>query len=117
MSRIIIFIFVLFLVYACGSKDEKTKIPDNIIPPDKMVLILVDFHLVEASIYQGQQRHEDVNGLTNYRYKSILKKHKISRKQLSDSFMFYTDHMKDMEKIYKEVVMELSTMQSRIISK
>jgi hypothetical protein len=117
MSRKIIFIFVLFLVYACGSKDEKTKIPDNIIPQDKMVSIIVDFHLVEASISQGQQRHEDVNEMTNYRYNSVLKKHKISRKQLSDSFMFYTDHMKDLDKIYKQVVVELSTMQSRIISK
>jgi hypothetical protein len=117
MYRKIAIIFVLFLVYACGSKDEKTKIPDNIIPPEKMVAIIVDFHLVEASIAQGQQRHEDVNQITNYRYNSVLKKHNISRNKLSESFNFYTDHMKDLEKIYKEVVVELSTTQSRIISK
>jgi hypothetical protein len=117
MLRKIVFITILLLVYSCGSKDTKTKIPDNIIPPDKMVAVLVDFHLVDASVGLGQQKHEDVNDISNYRYNSVMKKHKITRTQLSESFMFYTGHMKDLENIYKQVVVELSTMQSRIISK
>jgi hypothetical protein len=117
MFKKIIFISVLFLFCACGSKTEKTKIPDNIIPPDKMVSVIVDFHLIEASIGIEQQNGGDVNGMSNFRYNSVMKKHKINRKQLSDSFMFYTRHMKEMDKIYKQVVVELSTMQSRIISK
>jgi hypothetical protein len=117
MIRKIALLSVLLLVYACSSKDNKTRIPDNIIPPDKMVSIIVDFHLVEASLSQSQQNHEDVNQLSNYRYNSIFQKHKINRIQLGESIMFYTDHMKDLEAIYKEVVVELSTTQSRIISK
>jgi hypothetical protein len=117
MIRKIALISVLFLVCACSSKEKKTKIPDNIIPPEQMVSIIVDFHLVEASIFQGQQNHEDVNLISNYRYKWIFQKHKINRNQLSESLMFYTYHMKDLEAIYKEVVVELSTTQSRIISK
>jgi hypothetical protein len=117
MIRKIAIISVLLFVCACGSKDDKIKIPEHIIPPDHMVSIIVDFHLVEASVVQSQQRHEDVNQFTNYRYNSVLKKHKVSRKQLSESFMFYTKNLKELEAIYKEVVVELSTTQGRIISK
>jgi len=117
MIRKIAFLAVLLLVCACSSKDKKTEIPENIIPPDSMVSILVDFHLVEASVFQGQKIHEDINEVTNSRYKFIFKKHKINRKQLSESLMFYSEHMKDLETIYKQVVVELSTTQSRIISK
>ncbi len=117
MIRKLVIISVLFFVYACGSGDKEAKIPDNIISQKEMVLVLVDFHLADASILQGQQRHEDINEFSNYRFNSVLKKHKISRNQLKESFKFYSEHIKDLEKIYKEVVVELSTTQSRIISK
>lgn len=117
MIRRITFISFLFLLCACSSEDEKLKIPDNIIPPEQMVPILVDFHLVEASVIQAKQRNEDVNQATNFRYRSILEKHKISRNKLSESIAFYTGHMKELHKIYEEVVVELSKTQSRIISK
>jgi hypothetical protein len=117
MIRRIAVISFLFLLCACGSEDEKIKIPKNIIPPEEMVSILVDFHLVEASIIQAKQRNEDENQLTNYRYRSVLEKHKISRKKISESITFYTGHMKEFHKIYEEVVVELGKTQSRIISR
>jgi hypothetical protein len=117
MIRKIVFISFLFILNACGSRDEKLKIPDNIIPPEQMVSVLVDFHLVEASIIKAQQRNEDVNALSDFYYHSILKKHKINRKKFEESILFYSRHMKEMHNIYQQVVVELSKTQSRIISK
>jgi hypothetical protein len=117
MFRKIAILSLLFLVCACSSEDEKIKIPENIIPPEQMVPIIVDFHLVEASLVQANQRHEDLNQITNYRYTSVLKKHKVNRKQLAESLIFYTDNIKELESIYTKVVEELSTTQGRIISK
>ena len=117
MLRKIVFIFCLFVFYACGSRDEKLKVPDNIIQPDEMVSILVDFHLVEASLSLSQDKHEDVNQTTNFRYRSVMEKHKISRAKFDESIRYYSSHMKEMHKIYQQVVVELSTTQSRILSK
>jgi hypothetical protein len=117
MIRKIAFISFVFLLCACSSKDENIKIPENVIPPEEMVSILVDFHLVEASVIKSQEDNADINQLTNFRYRSILTKHKISRKKLDESIAFYTEHMKEMHKIYEQVVVELSKTQSRIISK
>jgi len=82
-----------------------------------MVLVLVDFHLAEAAIVDVQNKKEDVNQYTNYFYNSILQKHNISRKKFSESISFYNKNLKEFQKIYKDVVVELSKTQSRIISK
>ncbi|MEI6124407.1 MAG: DUF4296 domain-containing protein [Bacteroidota bacterium] len=110
-------IFLLIFIFTACSREKNVKIPNNIIPPDKMVIILVDFHLAEAVIVDKQQKKEDVNQWTNYYYSSILLKHNITRKKFRDSMKFYTENIEEMEKIYKEVVVELSKTQSRIISK
>lgn len=114
MIRNILFISFLSILLSCSSEDKKILIPENIIPPEQMVPILVDFHLTEASIYLNQQKHENVGPITIERYNFILKKHKITRKKLDESFRFYSDHINEMEKIYEQVVVELSKAQSGI---
>jgi len=117
MIRKITFILCLFVFYSCGSRDEKLKVPDNIIQPQEMVSILVDFHLIEASLSLSQDKREDVNQTSNFRYRSVMEKHKITRAKFDESIRYYSGHMKEMHKIYQQVVVELSTTQSRIISK
>ncbi len=116
IRKILILLFLCF-IFGCSSNDENISVPKNLIQPEEMVSILVDFHLIEASIGQAQDRHEDVNQATNFRYNSVLKKHKISRIKFDESIAFYTMHMKALHKIYEKVVEELSETQSRIISK
>lgn len=117
MARLVSFISLIILFTACNSKEEKLKIPIDILTPEQMTAVIVDFHLVEASIVMAQQNHEDVNILTVQRYSSVLKKHKITRQKFDDSIRFYTQHIKEMQEIYQDVVVELSKTQSRIISK
>ena len=54
-TGIIVFSLAMILVSACGSKKEQEPIVEekpvgNIIPRDKMVDVLVDFHLVDSGI-------------------------------------------------------------------
>ena len=105
------------LIVACGNKDKAVKIPINIIPPTEMVGVLVDFHLAEAVIRNAQEKNMDVNQTSNQYYYSLLKKHGITRKKYTESLKFYSQNSKEYQKIYKEVVVELSKMQSFVISK
>ncbi len=107
----------MMLLMACGNKDKSVKIPKNVIPPTEMVGVLVDFHLAEAVIRDAQQRNMELDQTSNQYYYSLLKKHKISRKQFAESLKFYTENSKELQKIYKDVVVELSKMQSFVISK
>lgn len=114
MIRKIFFISFLSVLLSCSQQDKKIHIPENIIPPEQMVPILVDFHLTEASIYLSKQKDEEIGPITVQRYDFILNKHQITRKKLNESFRFYSDHLNEMKKIYEQVVVELSKSQSGI---
>lgn len=105
------------MMFSCRNEEKEMQIPEHILTPEQMTALLVDFHLVEASVVQSQQAHEDINQLTNYRYNFVLEKHKTSRRQFTESLQFYNQNLKELKKIYENVVIELNTTQSRISSK
>lgn len=117
--RHLIAFFVLIsiiLLFACKGGEENVSVPADIIQPDSMIGILVDFHLVEAAISDKQQQKKNVAYYTDYYYQEILKKHQISRVDLDKAFDFYSYHPKLYREIYDQVLSELSRLQSQPVS-
>lgn len=104
----IFFLFAFILLTACNSKP---KPPKDVLPREKMIEVLVDFQLVEAAVFQQQNYQKDVKFYTNYYYDSVLKKHKISRKQFTTSINWYKNNMQEMDDMYGEILSRLSKMQ------
>lgn len=117
MLRTILSAFFLIFLVSCGSSDKEIKVPRHLIQPDEMVSILVDFHLCEAALVEDQTKGRDMNLFTNHYYNTILQKHNISRKKMLTSLQFYTANMKLLQKVYEEVVTELNTMESEVMSR
>ncbi|MBP8041513.1 MAG: DUF4296 domain-containing protein [Bacteroidales bacterium] len=112
---LILFLFVLALD-AC-SKDKRVSIPDEVIPPEQMVPVLVDFHLAEAALVKAREAQKDVDFLRDHYFNSILKKYNISYSKFYGSMKFYSENLKELYIIYGDVVSELSKTQSRILSR
>lgn len=107
-------LFSCFLLLSCSKKEE--KIPETVIPKEKMVLVLVDIHLAEA----GSQFNVPFDNSTNIKqayYQFIFKKHKITYPQLMKSWTFYTEHPEIFSEVYNEVITELSKKQAAAESK
>ncbi len=116
MKRLL-FIFILaFFVLSC-SKDKKAEIPADIIPPDQMVMVLVDFHLAEASLIEGRNEGQVISINKDFYFYSILQKYQISYKKFNQSLKFYCSNLEELDLIYKDVITELSKTQSRIGSR
>lgn len=116
MKYILILIsFALLGLFACTGGEDKVKIPSNILPPDSMVGIFVDFQLAESAIQMKQMQRKDPTMYTGFYYSMILKKHKINRPALDKNLKFYSRHPKLLREIYDKVVSELSTKQSRAL--
>jgi hypothetical protein len=98
----------LFFV-SCSKKEE--KIPAQIIPKDKMVHVMVDIHLAEAHS-QFNIPFDDPKKAKQGYYKFIFNKYKITSSQLMASWSFYAAHPEIFEKIYEEVITELSKKQA-----
>lgn len=102
--------FVLFFISCSDKKEEKIVIPNHILSKDQMTLILVDIHILEASLnlnmageLNGQKKENE--------YVSIYKKNKTTKKQYEESLYFYSQHPKLLSEVYDDVLSGISKKQ------
>jgi hypothetical protein len=108
-----LFLIVLLFVSSCGEKvvTDKNK-KEGILSVDKMVELMVDIQLADAAAdWQGKTANEKKKKTEEY-YSAVLQKHQLSREDFETSLDFYLLHPEEFEEIYKNVITELSKMQS-----
>ena len=101
ISRVVIMLSGLLMV----SCSKETKVPENTIPEEKMVLILTDIHLVEARVSRVSVISIDSSTLiTEKLKKDIFKRYQTDTAAYNRSYKFYSTHPEFMEQIYEKVV-------------
>ncbi len=111
------FVFVsLLILFSCsrGENKQEVEIPVDIIPQDSMVLLLTEVHLIEAAIFMQQQQgmNQDKRLVKQY-YQHFFKENEVSFNRLKKSIVFYSFNPYEYEKIYTEIVNELSILESK----
>src|SRR5689334_6483100 len=110
MRKILFSVTILALfIFSCSSPKESA--PDNLLPPDSMVTILVDVHLAEAAA--NVTRISDVQSFKAQElYPAIFKSHQTDSAAFHSSFNYYLKHPEKLEAIYDKVLNELSRRES-----
>ena len=110
MRRAITLMFILILLFGC----EDNKPGKDLIPPEKLVPVLVDMHLVYALQSSATIRNiaRDVDSVDTYGY--IYDKYDITRVQFDSTIAWYSRHPKIFMDIYDQVIMELSRMSDSV---
>ena len=98
-------LFIVFLI-ACGSPKE--KIPDDILSKEKMIEIVTELHVTEASINLNLYNADSL--------KTIYSKHQVTKSQYDSSFKYYALHPKQLSEIYKGVLNEISKRQAATVN-
>lgn len=104
-------ILIVSILFACSNNE--ISIPENIIPQEQMVQVLADIHIAEVTANfksPGDTINIDVKSL----YLQIYNKHSITEEQYRESYQFYLDHPTLFNKMYDEVITELSRRQTEI---
>ena len=113
---------VLFFLFACTAlaiiscSKPKVVIPEGVLSEKEMIPVLVDIHIAQAatSLYSPQDSERyGMNELLPY----ILSIHHIEQVKYDSSISFYTRHPEIMQKMYDEVINELSKKQGEVSSK
>jgi hypothetical protein len=108
MLRVLISMFIVVFLSSCEG-----EIPDEIIQPDRMTEVMVDFHLAEAICIDENLSAQATNQkMFDYRI-AICKKHKIDTALFSKSWKFYCSNPKLYEKVQDEVVERLNIQQMK----
>lgn len=115
MRLIIIILFSIIISFSCSKKKKEVKIPDDIMPKDSMVLVIKEVHLVEAAIFMQQQQglNQDKRLVKQY-YNHLFTSLDVDLNHFKKSLKFYSFNPIEMEKIYGEVVEELSLLESEV---
>lgn len=109
VKKIFVPLFALILFQSCTRTEG--PVPKEIISPDSMVSILVDVHLAEAA--SNVSRINDVQRFSaSDLYPVIFKTHHTDSVAFRKSFDYYLEHPKKLDKIYEQVINELSKRES-----
>jgi DNA-binding transcriptional ArsR family regulator len=112
------FLFICLLVVACSDKPT-ISIPDNVLSKEKMAAVMLDVHLLEASMSMtGINRNNiDLAGSSVSLDLDVLKKNNITKKQFDESFNFYSNNPQLLSEVYQMVLNDLSKMQAEVTNK
>jgi hypothetical protein len=107
MKQLFVILFVAVLAFAACDKLPVEK-PENLIKKGKMIDMLVDIHIAEATY--KHMRYDSVfkNSSEADFYYSILEKYGVPDSVFEKSFVFYASTPKNFEKMYRKVMNKLS---------
>ena len=111
--RTILLILSAISIFAFSSCDKPpVEKPDNLIPEDKMISMLADIHLAEATF--ATRRHQDstiMNTTSPDFYQSVLKEYNVTDTIFEKSYVYYASQPKKFEKMYQQVMNKLNEME------
>jgi hypothetical protein len=115
-------IFLIFLIlsfFSCKKNQKKEVYIDSkdILSEEQMISILVDIHFIEAELFIKQNNGKDIQYYTKYYYDYLTKKYNISYYQFKINISYYSSHIKELEKIYEQVVNTISQKNGEIYKK
>ena len=105
---LILFIFISF--FSCSK--PVVKEPELLIQENKMIDLLADIHLAEATF--NARRHRDsllMKSSSADFYYSILDKHQVPDSVFEQSFVFYASQPRKFEKMYRQAMNKLNEME------
>lgn len=96
----------VFIVSSCHDKNY-VAIPKNIIPPDSMVAVIADAHIIQAAAQQGYTQNPKDTTI-QMAYESMYKKHHINDSMYNQSLKFYCNNARLLDSVYEKVLNTLN---------
>ncbi len=86
-----------------------------VIPADTMVSVLTDFHLADGMINIEQKKGRTSSVLAGEYFYTVLERHQLTPEQFDESIRYYSYYTVQLDKIYEQVITNLSIMESSIL--
>jgi hypothetical protein len=113
-NRKLLILVILIFFYACSLKQKEINIPKYVISADSMAQILADVYIQETMINLHNQQGQHMKMNPEKQYQLIFHKYNISKEQYDSSYQFYLDNPALLNKIYENIIIELSKKQAEI---
>ena len=110
----IILIFTVILILS-GCRYNWIEKPKELIPPQKMVDMLVDLHIANAIFLETNYRPgTGIKLKSEDYYYSVLHKYNIPDSVFEKSVIYYSNYPKEFEKIYADVLDKINIKKEEV---
>jgi hypothetical protein len=110
MNRLIVLLFI----FLAACKAEFPSIPKDVIPMKEMVKVMADIHITDVIAAEKAQGGLDEKKLSLEYYQRIYTNHGITKEKFIRSYHFYESHPGLFDKMYEEVLVEMSRREGEI---
>ncbi len=83
---------------------QEDKVPDELLPAEKMSEIIEDFHLLEGKIEMLRVPPDSARKVYSHFAPMVYERHEVDSVLYKESLIFYMDHPNLMMEIYEAVV-------------
>lgn len=94
--RLVVCVTGVALLVAC------TRVPDNVIAPDRMADLLADLHTAESVVELNFGEYA-ADSTRKALKQAVLKRHEVTQQQLDTSFVWYGAHLDKYMDVYDDV--------------
>ena len=103
----------LLALPACQRPEEPPR-PADLLPKERMVLLLADLHLLEARVENSRLPPDSSRALYLTQQKDLLLKRAVSDSAFQRSYRYYGIHGKDLDDIYGAVIDTLGRREAKL---
>lgn len=102
---------LLVLLFSC--KPKLPVPPDDVIPMDKMRVLLADMHVVEAVAETKAQVGANEKNLVQEYDEQVFKNNKVTREDYTKSFKWYEENPVLLNQLYDSILNDLSAREAK----
>lgn len=103
---------LVLILGSCTGKEH--KVPEGILSPEKMSMVLADTYITEALISNMQIPYDSLKKSRKIYYHALYRKHGISREVFDSSYHYYEQHLEILEKIQDDAITELTKREAEV---
>lgn len=106
---------LLLLMFFFSGCSNNNSVPQNILPEDTMIQIIVDMHIADAILIEPSVQQKQLVISNKKFYTSVLTKHHLTKEEFQNNIDFYSDDPEKFDLIYERVIEELTIIQGNIM--
>lgn len=107
------FLFIISLLMSHCSMQQNDEELENLIPREKMVVILADIQVAEAYLEDLKKSGFKVKDSSIFYYEQVFKKNKVTPISFEESLLYYKRNMDELEGMYTDVITRLNQLKAK----
>jgi hypothetical protein len=101
---------LLLVVVGCTDKPAAIAAPDNLLPRDTFVTVLMEVRLLEGAYSTSYERVDTSEFPITAHYNRLFNRHHLTKEQYLNAYVYYSMNAEEMLEIESDVALRLEQM-------